>query len=338
MTDPATSGNRYWVGTSSAKGGYPNLTDLFKNYCKDLSVERGDHKAFLDPTCNLFYSPDQCVYSAFWNDNRVDHRTDPRRAEFIRQDKKEGGANMFSIFEARGSITSSVPDPPTNCLCTGAPSEYAKNNLNDGHSFVEVIENRDKCQALNYVINDCSIHVGVGGSVDEFAGNTIQNNCGIDAVDDPVDDPVDDGVNVIEGNFVGPEHLYEFAGIWEANGTQFTVTNGKYRSSTIRKTADAWIIEPTNPTWTLVAWSSTEATWNTGGSDNVVWTRVTEGGGGDANESGSGGMWNNVQRFMAARKTSELVAAAVVVAVAVAAIHGRKRPAVPQPTPLYYQR
>jgi hypothetical protein len=166
----------YWGATTSAKGDYPALRDVFQQYCGDLTTtdDRGN-VAYLDPTCNYLVSSEQCVQSAFFRDSRVDHLSDPTR-----RNKYAAAASIVSWLRA-DHPAGAVRMP--NCLCKSKIGNFANRHLQANESFARSFQGRQNCD-LQYSITDCSINV-VGDNLD-VADNLFSNNCG-NAVDASAD-------------------------------------------------------------------------------------------------------------------------------------------------------
>lgn len=103
---------------------YLNLQQTLQDYCKshvlNVSGEKRNVRSFLDPTCNVFYSPQHCNQSALIGENRV---------RFDRT-KRDAYANAISKMRMTGA------DSPL-CTCYGNAKNYTA-NFAPQDSFVKV--------------------------------------------------------------------------------------------------------------------------------------------------------------------------------------------------------
>lgn len=168
-------------GDPDATSAHPtSMRRLLQNYCNDLVVVHEDgHASYLDPTCNIFYSKQQCVESAFLPEfeNRVDHGAS--------RDRKR-------IFELNTDHTAFLNAPgPTwgaNCLCTGNAAAYANDNLSPDSFLMHQPDSfvgRRTC-ALDFVINNSNVVIDTSG------GNLDIQNSNIEAGDVSVPSDADD--------------------------------------------------------------------------------------------------------------------------------------------------
>lgn len=164
-----------------------SIRRLLRDYCTDLVVAHDGHAAYLDPTCNIFYSQQACVESAFLPtlDNRVDHASDPVRKRIF-----DLNTDHYAFLKAAGTAWKS------NCLCTGNAAAYADTNLTEDSFLIHDSSDRGKrssflgrraCE-LDVVINNSNIVVDTGGGDLEVTNSTFEAAATSNSVEPPTED------------------------------------------------------------------------------------------------------------------------------------------------------
>ena len=169
-----------------------SMRQLLQHYCNDLVVVHDGHASYLDPTCNIFYSKQQCVESAFLPgfENRVDHGASSERQRIF-----DLNTDHAAFLNATG------PTWGANCLCTGNAAAYANSNLSTDSflmhepthkpsSFV----GRRTC-ALDFVINNSNVVIDTGGGDLDILNSNIEAQSTSNVVVDKAEPPSTDADN-----------------------------------------------------------------------------------------------------------------------------------------------
>jgi len=162
----AQPGDVDFGATKSRTEAHMSHYQLFQNYCQGLTVlppgrAAGD-KAYLDPTCNIFLSAQQCTASSLFDTNRVTHSA---------SDVQRNSAILEKL----------VAGSPPNCMCMGRPYSYYKSNISE--SFLDDFQSMSSCspdmqvnvctvinRANTINMTDSSLSAECGGGVSDVQG------------------------------------------------------------------------------------------------------------------------------------------------------------------------
>ena len=165
-----------WGQTTSETDEFISTKSILQNYCKALRVpSEGDggvsRTAFLDPTCNLLYSRDQCATSSAFEFPAVGETTDglltPDGPGGYTADEVELYKPFIDIAldnNAGNPVGDGESVSVTNCMCTSEASTYADDNGVSTYvdangvvrsGFIGSFQNKDKCD-VQHITNFCN--------------------------------------------------------------------------------------------------------------------------------------------------------------------------------------
>ena len=167
----AQATNVQWGASTLTTDAHLNLRSAFKNYCDAFqTTDRRGRKSFLDPTCNIIYSPEQCRQSSLFDDNLVTH--DDNKVQHSRR-----------VLDQLGS--SAGAGGPPYCMCTGAPYNYVQANVNDD-SFIHVFQQMNQCDP-ELTMNICNI-INTANTLN-ISGSSMSAECGAPLAEEPPAQP-----------------------------------------------------------------------------------------------------------------------------------------------------
>ena len=149
-----------WGVVASETDAHLNVRAALQNYCDALHVQQPDGTAYLDPTCNLVYSREQCTRSSFFDANRVAHD---------------------APGHLRRVLAQLATGLPPHCVCSGTPHAYVTGNHIGG--FVDDFHDLKSCDnslTMNVctIVNEAqSIHIE-GSSLSAECGNPMATTTG----------------------------------------------------------------------------------------------------------------------------------------------------------------
>ena len=159
-------GNVSWGATTTRTSKHANLRGLFRTYCDALQVTLQSprrlqgQRSYLDPVCNMIASGKQCRESSLFDDNLVTHDPTEVRAS-------------ARILQTLGS-----GEPVPHCLCTGAPYNYVRSELDETYDFVYDFKDVRECDpSLNLALCNNIVQT-TSGNVSFAGGSSLVSQCG----------------------------------------------------------------------------------------------------------------------------------------------------------------
>jgi len=149
-----------WGATPVATDSTLNLQQVFQTHCDAMQTTNANGTTtFLDPTCNVIYSSQQCRSSAFFSSNTTQY-TQPQLDRNV------------TALNALGTNT------PPLCVCAGSPHNYLIAHVDPTKSFARDFLNMSTCDA-HLQMNMCQI-IQEGGNV-VSTDSQYNMQCGGDA-------------------------------------------------------------------------------------------------------------------------------------------------------------
>jgi hypothetical protein len=147
---------RNWGASAIKDDNYENHRIILEKYCDAFKVVDNGVTKFLDPTCNIVYSPDQCAKSAVFDESNVNHVDEGLHGNLINQ--------------------MSSGNPPY-CVCYGNAYEYVRNNAPQT-SFIHRFLDMHTCkpQINTTICNVVNKVVGDNGKI-EISGSNLVSSC-----------------------------------------------------------------------------------------------------------------------------------------------------------------